>query len=316
MPGEFVQPTKQRQMCVNGCPKEMQISHPDLLKKVQEKNSRSPSKLHPQFNEEQAREYCRKAMLDELKPCEDESLNRRRRGASNPKNRAKKEVTPSLMIAETISVSDEKRSSYTHEDAAAKSWKQLSSRTNAAKKNKKRRKHKNRNRKTSKNNMPLADEPVKDDHSEKLRHFNEKTKQKESLENNIIKNETNFYFEACVFDLRTTGDVTYAKSARAAFDDVTKMHAKGYLAPSASKNVLCKVKPLQTVDFVPPTVPPAGASNRQIPGGSASSAHANIPFILLCSILTTLILNVNFYCIIINISLLRHRSLFNDISVT
>nr|CAB3265549.1 repulsive guidance molecule A [Phallusia mammillata] len=49
---------------------------------------------------------------------------------------------------------------------------------------------------------------------------------------------SNFYFDSCVFDLVTTGDVNFTLAARAALEDVRRMHALRGNAPGVSLEVV------------------------------------------------------------------------------
>lgn len=126
-----------------------------------------------------------------------------------------------------------------------------------------------------------------------------------------LKRGANFYFEACVFDLMTTGDVWYASSARGAWNDVTRFHESGSNARATSLDPVNEWKPAPTVKpltELPKTVEmssensitlrPNPIKTKSPPGnGVSSNSHQlNVTVLLFCLLANSGLVNlVNLY---------------------
>lgn len=106
------------------------------------------------------------------------------------------------------------------------------------------------------------------------------------------KKETsfNFYFDSCVFDLMTTGDIEFAQAAKGAWDDVKRTHPLTFNAPSSSVEVITRWEPQ---DVSKPKC--KSADSGEVKGGDGGGNRANkSTFILvfLCTLITCLSINL------------------------
>ena len=252
MPEEFINGvSSQRQLCVQGCPVDHQITPPvtdskrnsknlknhnsavstpslDDMTAVEHTSTYSPLKpsLPPSaveyFSQAEARLKCKEILLDltgnkknfktgqleEIEP-EDETLanNAFTSLESSPKE-SRREKEESRMAAARRFDSDVLESSFKQLRGLKESTDSTRNKRNA-KRNKKR---------LGKTTAPKSTGC-------------ENEKERNSL-------DSNFYFESCVFDLTTTGDIDFTLAAKAAFDDVRRTHVMRDDAPGTSLEVV------------------------------------------------------------------------------
>ena len=99
---------------------------------------------------------------------------------------------------------------------------------------------------------------------------------------------TNFYFDSCVFDLITTGDVGFAEAAKAAWDDVKRTHALTYNAPSSSVEVITRWQPYQKE----PDCERSNQGGNKDEGGGSQSNRSTTLLVIFCAVSTCLYLNL------------------------
>lgn len=209
---------KRPQMCVKGCPKTQRIHLMDEIERLtvlpKPRNANLSPGAAPMYSEEEARRRCKEALLAESHPTS---------------QRAKRSAGKSH--AERGSQSSRRRKD-TGLDPSATTWRLLSPGSGSRSNNKNRRRHS-----TEKRDRPrmISDDP-------RARPSKRGGGKRGGKNTSKRKRDTNFYFEACVFDLMTTADVMYASSARGAFDDVTRFHRKGSKAPGAALDSVRKWK--------------------------------------------------------------------------
>ena len=114
-----------------------------------------------------------------------------------------------------------------------------------------------------------------------------------SMEKDYSKN-SNFYFDSCVFDLITTGDIDFTLAAKAALDDVRRTHIMGGNAPGTSLEVVRLWEPVSRDDVKCADPGPVDTKGGDDPGGSASSVIASNFTLILCLLFSCVNLNLPF----------------------
>lgn len=215
MPGEIVDPNDRReQMCVRGCPRRQRIP---LSKEIRRLTTGPEDHVQTvtKYSEEEARIKCKNVLLRGDDESNDAFIRTKRSsGKSSRRSRQKKDVGRSASAATFNQLFDTPRDF---------SRPRTSSRS---------RKGRGRQRHRGSKRREMDLQFVQDDPGVDNR--------RDGSNSGVssVSRGTNFYFDACVFDLMTTGDVTYASSARGAFDDVTRFHRSGSKAKGASKNII------------------------------------------------------------------------------
>ncbi|CAK8694431.1 unnamed protein product [Clavelina lepadiformis] len=310
------------QLCVDGCPRQHQISSEKHIEKLRknhdktksnpadrptkatskdthdnEKNARSPLVLHDPtpanaektnpnkmyFTEEEARVKCKKIILAateaqqqktselERKPNDDDDGGRNSRLSNSLSSSAFSSLTPSGVRSRRR----KHRKRAATRPQASLSFKQLHSSapdpsdaqripTSTGRRGRKRKSKRQTQESSSnseKSNFNLT--PCRVLPKDKSRMFN-------------------FYFDSCVFDLVTTGDVNFTLAASAALQDVMRTHPQRDEAPGASLEVIRLWEPLEPDAFsgCEPTVTGTEDKSGDGAGGGASKPGLMLTFYL------------------------------------
>lgn len=201
-------------MCVRGCPRRQRIPLSKEIKRITagaEENAPTVTK----YTEEEARIKCKDVLL-RVDNVSNDARARTKRSLSkaSKRSRQKKDVARSASAATFNQLFD-----------APPDFSR--SRTSSRSKKGRGRQHHHGSKRKEVDLQFIQDDPV-----DGKRHGGN------NAAVSSITRGTNFYFDACVFDLMTTGDFTYASSARGAFDDVKRFHRSGSKAKGASINII------------------------------------------------------------------------------
>ncbi|XP_026694294.2 repulsive guidance molecule A isoform X1 [Ciona intestinalis] len=296
MPHEFIEGLDpSRQLCVQGCPSRHRIDlkasnkgHGNTLlpgTKGSTRNTAIPpvpkAEQKKIFTEEEARQKCKQIMLAETNPI-DETGNKDGQTDSDEVNQlshaqssaAFSSLVPSedqghhQINGKQVPTVQQLRTSLDGTVSEPKRRKKPGSRNRRPGRGK--HHHRNRNRKHRKSKRGVSDVPPCPEEQD--------------------VGISNFYFDSCVFDLLTTGDVNFTLSARAALEDVRRTHTLRDSAPGASLVVIRTWEPLE------PTARSRGCTTEapvveENPTSSSRRSQANSFVILLCAVLTCVFIN-------------------------
>ncbi|XP_039271679.2 uncharacterized protein LOC120346093 isoform X2 [Styela clava] len=296
MPEEIVKSPidRKNQMCIRGCPKRQRIRLTQEIERLTLRPKPVPKQLVT-YSEHDARKRCRDILLNESRLEIEEEDNTETRTKRNAPELGEK--TPNK------NRNRRKQNGRRELDPAATTWMQIShSDTDGddeflrafsrSKKIKKRNRHSPGHRRRRK----FRDGFMRDDPRPG---YNGKSGRRERGGGDAISNVVrgkNFYFEACVFDLMTTGDITYASSARGAFSDVTRFHKEGENARGASKEIINSWKYIPTSSLPQETTKaPVSTSTTKASvkirtttsGANRSTSNINILLLIICLIFSS-----------------------------
>ena len=231
------------------------------------------------YSEEEARIKCRQILLDLPEPKAKKNStkvvgNQKESVKSGKSSKSHSASLSSAAFSSLISSPiDEVPSGIKHTRMAAAMRPDSESAESSTKQNHRKQRRSHRRKGRQRRDIEESDT----DNTKKLRCANQKEKMFES----------NFYFESCVFDLKTTGDIDFTLAAKAAMIDVKRTHLMGDDAPGTSLEVVRLWEP----DFIRncPDTEDKGSGN---PGGKASHTTAHNLTIILCVLFSCVFINL------------------------
>ena len=291
MPEELISGvTSKPQLCFHGCPAEYRIepvildvnpSPPTIVQQNLNKKRKSPVKINSKrsynselpvqssaidatISEKEARKLCKKTLLEEaedesesdttsIDKADDQDEKPKTFSSSlssvafsslvpSPNRKNKRGRRKNRMAAARIPKPDEKLHTF-HQLHGSQVKKNKDAKLPASHYRKRKLKRKKKTKRHVSKDYEKDDDPYEDAEDEFL--------------------DFNFYFESCVFDLMTTGDVNFTLVAKAALEDLVQTHVLGYEAPGASVAAIrnwdpSKVESKPPIHIVDPTENPGG----------------------------------------------------------
>jgi len=252
------------QLCAQGCPASDRIStsqHLQYLRKIARSQASEPGKLYS--NEIDARSKCKHILLSSpgQQPVRDGLTS----NTAPPVDENHSPHSSSSSLASSVFSSLQSKTDSIRMAAASRplpSSDRTGSLLDVQRSSRRRRRKRKKRRNGRKRDKRNAD--TQDEGSNPSLH--------------------NFYFESCVFDLVTTGDVNFTLAARAALEDVTLFHEQRQDAPGADMEVVRRWDPSHLTPEQPPpgerfTEPPP---NKETTTNNAAAKHTSWTLLLIC----------------------------------